>query len=59
MNKDLWKAGKTPEVGCAKKHKYNALVETPPWWECIIGPPTLINKVKGETQISNVSQWLF
>ena len=59
MNKDLWKAGKTPEVGCAKEHKYNGktLGETPPWWECILGPPTLINKVKGQTHISNFSQF--
>ena len=37
MNSQLWKAGKSPEVKCAMKHKFNgkSLGLTPPWYDCM------------------------
>ena len=33
---------------CAMKHKYKGkmLGHTPPWYECVWGPPTYLKKVK-------------
>lgn len=47
-NQELWKAGDTMGITtkCAMKHKYKGkmLGHTPPWYECIWGPPTYLKK---------------
>ena len=49
-NQELWKAGNTMGITtkCAMKHKYKGkmLGHTPPWYECVWGPPTYLKKVK-------------
>ena len=59
MNTQLWKAGREPETKCAMKHKFNGkmLGLTPPWYECMLGPPTYIKKVKGQNFVSNFPQF--
>ena len=52
MNNELWKAGKSEnggtEMKCAIKHKFNGkmLGNTPPWYDCMLGPATYM-KIKG------------
>ena len=59
MNSQLWKAGKSPEVKCAMKHKFNgkSLGLTPPWYDCMLGPPTYQKKIKDQTHVSNFPQF--
>ena len=49
-NQELWKAGNSDAITtkCAMKHKYKGkmLGHTPPWYECLWGPPTYLKKVK-------------
>ncbi len=59
MNTQLWKAGNEPYKKCAMKHKFNGkmLGQTPPWYECLLGPPTYIKKIKGQDFVSNFSHF--
>ena len=48
INQELWKAGMTPTTKCGMKAKYKGkmLGHTPPWYDCIWGPPIYIKKTK-------------